>query len=66
MRNQYSLINHSILPLVYRIISPKAPGKLSNSCNHLDYVLKDPQTRSLLLFNPKIQGNYDWILDHIK
>lgn len=74
MQNQYNIANHTILPLIYRIICPS--NYISNRLtHHLAYLLKDPLSKSLFMFNPlfKIKDDvsteikyHTWLIEHIR
>jgi hypothetical protein len=62
MQNQYNIANHTILPLIYRVLGPNNHVCTFNSSN-IAYLLKNPPTKSLLMFNPlsnlSIHKNYN-------
>lgn len=54
MQRQYNIANHTILPLMYRILGPF--NYVSTIYNNISaYLLKDPASKSLFMFNPLVK-----------
>lgn len=56
LQGQYNIASHTILPLIYRILGPSTHIS-TPSLSITAYALKQPVTKSLILFNPLININ---------